>query len=628
MCGIAGIVDFSGIAESDPSRVRRAIARLRHRGPDSAGFFDGPAVVLGHARLSIIDLSAAANQPLPNEDGTVQAVVNGEIYNFRELRRDLEAHGHVFRSDSDSEVVVHGWEEWGADLAGRLEGMFALALWDGERQTLLLARDRLGQKPLYFAMGRNARRIVFASELPGLLELLEEKPRLDPVARDAYFTFGYVPDPYSIYEGVRKLAPGHRLVLDPQPGGGDPVCYWDPLEKWTVRPARAAGVGEAAERLEEYLHRAVASHLVSDVPIGCFLSGGIDSSLITAVAARQRPGVKTFTVAFDFADYDESPYAEKIAAVLGTEHVSVRCGVREALDIIPRIPVVYGEPYADSSAVPTLLLCREAKKEFTVALSGDAGDELFWGYNRYEHYRRFALMNPALRAFRGAAGRVLSLPVVPRRVRNIARGLRYYRGFAEFAVLFGGIFHLIKFEQLRGGRFDLERTALPEAARRCRRAGMDPLLWGPRLDLFSYLPGDILVKVDRASMRYALEVRAPLLDAPLVDWALGLPASVLAGRRGDRKKPLRRLLAKYLPAALWERPKQGFGAPIGEWLRGPLNPMLHDWLAPDRLRRESLFRVDFVQKLIRDHEQRRKANEYYLWTLMMWEAWRHEAGMD
>ncbi len=624
MCGIAGIIDSGGVRCDDRMRVERAVALLRHRGPDAVGFFSDPAVLLGHARLSIIDLSPAANQPLPNEDGLVQAVVNGEVYNFRELRRKLEGKGHVFRSNSDSEVVVHGWEEWGEGMVERLRGMFALAVWDSGRRALLLARDRLGQKPLYYSRMPGVGRLAFASELPALLELLAEKPAVSAVARDAYFTFGYVPDPYSIYEGVRKLSPGRLLLFRADSATSAESVYWDPIEI-TGKAARRPGPGtaaEAAEQLDELLNRAVASHLVSDVPLGCFLSGGIDSSLITAVAARQRPGLQTFTVSFDFADYDESPHAERIGRFLRTAHTTVHCGVREALEIVPRIPRVYGEPYADSSAVPTLLLCREAKKNFTVALSGDAGDELFWGYNRYEHFRRFALLHPALRLFRHTAGRVLSLPPMPRRFQEKARGLSRYRGFAEFALLFGGIFHLIKFEQLRGGAFDLDRTPLPEAARRCRRAGVDPLLWGPRLDLYSYLPGDILVKVDRASMQHALEVRVPLLDAGVVDWALGLPAAALVGRPGDRKKPLRLLLGKYLPAELWERPKQGFGAPAGDWLRGPLNDMLHDLLAPERLRREGLFRVDFIQRLIAEHEQRRKANEYYLWALLMWELWR------
>lgn len=622
VCGIAGISTAESIAPTDRRRVEQAVVRLRHRGPDAAGFFADTACVLGHARLSIIDLSPAANQPLPNEDNTVQAVVNGEIYNFRELRTALESQGHVFRSESDSEVVVHGWEAWGEAMVERLHGMFALAVWDAAQRRLLLARDRLGQKPLYYSFDPQHRTITFASELPALLTLLDRTPAISPVARDAYFTFGYVPAPYSIYEGIRKLGPGRRLSFVADSATLRETVYWDPVDASRPPSSGPTDPAEVTAQLDTLLDRAIETHLVSDVPLGCFLSGGIDSSLIAAVAARRRPALQTFSVAFDFADYDESPFAEKIAETLRTSHTTVHCGVRDALDIIPQLPDIYGEPFADSSAIPTRLLCREAKKNFTVALSGDAGDELFWGYNRYEHYRRFALMHPALRLFRLTATRVFSNPPFPRALRERANGLRYYRGFAEFALLFGGIFHLIKFEQLRGGAFDLDRTLLPDAARRCRQVGIDPLLWGPRLDLYSYLPGDILAKVDRASMQSALEVRVPLLDAEVVDWALRLPSSALTGGRGDRKRPLRALLEKYVPRALWERPKHGFGAPIGEWLRGPLNDMLHDYLAPERLRREGLFRVDFVQRLIADHEQGRKANEYYLWTLLMWETWR------
>jgi len=626
MCGIAGILDAAGVRPEDRGKVERAVERLRHRGPDAAGFFADPAAILAHARLSIIDLSPAANQPLPNEDGTVQVVVNGEVYNFRELRTKLEGKGHVFRSHSDSEVVVHGWEEWGCDLVRHLNGMFALAVWDASSRRLFLARDRFGQKPLYYAHDSKRFRTAFASELPALLELLPRRPEVSPAARDAYFTFGYVPDPWCIYEGVQKLEPGASLLIDPDRRTLCREQWWDPIEETARSPQRPDTLDAAADHILEALEEAVRTHLVADVPLGCFLSGGIDSSLIAALAARERANLQTFTVAFDFASYDESPFAERIAQYLGTRHTTVRCTAAEALEIIPRIPEVYGEPYADSSAVPTLLLCREARKAFTTTLSGDAGDELFWGYERYEHYRRFALMHPALRLFRLTAGRILALPPFPRRLRERARGLRYYRDFADFAMLFAGIFHLIKFEQLRGGVFDLRQTRLPKAARRCRELRIHPLLWGPRLDLYSYLPGDILVKVDRASMRYALEVRIPLLDAEVASRALSLPPSTLCGARGDRKRVLRRILSRFLPRELWERPKHGFGAPIDEWLRGPLNEMLHDYLAPSRLQAEGLFNIPFVERLIADHEQRRKANEYYLWNLLMWEMWRDAFG--
>lgn len=620
MCGIAGICR-TALRPDDVQRTSAAVARMRHRGPDDTGFYADAFCSLGHARLSIIDLSPAGRQPMASEDGQVQGVINGELYNFRDLRRQLEGRGHVFSSHSDSEVAVHGYEEWGHGVFDRLHGMFALAVWDARERRLLLGRDPLGQKPLYYHVGPAGRCLMFASELPALLRCLDSRPAVSAYARDAYFTFGYVPDPHSIYEGIAKLSPGNWLSFHPMGGACETGVYWDPLSAASPRQAGAIDEEELADELQELLGRAVGTHLVSDVPLGCFLSGGIDSTLITALAARQRPGLQTFTVAFDFAEFDESPHAGAIASELGTEHTVVRCSAEQALEIIPDLPGIYGEPYSDPSAIPTVLLCRQAKRNFTVALSGDAGDELFWGYDRYEHYRRYPMLERLPPALRHAAAGVLRSVPCSRKARALGQALAY-GDFAEFALLFGGIFHRIKFPLLRGEPFDLGGTVLPAVAERCRDLGVPELMRGPRLDLYSYLPGDILVKVDRASMRTALEVRVPLLDVKVVEWALSLPVEALVGARGDRKRPLRRLLGRVLDERLWQRPKQGFGAPVGHWMKGPLRSMVHDLLAPDRLRREGILEPGFVQELIDDHERGRKNNEYYLWTLLMWEMWR------
>ena len=620
MCGVAGICR-AALQADDAQRTASAVEGMRHRGPDDSGFFADASCSLGHARLSIIDLSPAGRQPMASEDGQVQAVVNGEIYNFLDLRRALEGRGHVFRSHSDSEVIVHGYEEWGSSVFGRLHGMFALAVWDARERRLLLGRDPLGQKPLYYHLDSGGRCLMFASELPALLPCLDSRPPVSAYARDAYLTFGYVPDPHCIYDGIAKLSPGTWLSFRPMAQTWHTEAYWDPLSAATPRRAGTIDEDELADELQDLLGRAVGTHLVSDVPLGCFLSGGIDSTLITALAARQRPGLQTFSVAFDFAEFDESPHAEAIAAELGTDHTTVRCSSEQALDIIPNLPAIYGEPYSDPSAIPTVLLCREAKRNFTVALSGDAGDELFWGYNRYEHYRRYPVLErvpPTLR--RAAAGILQSVPG-SRKARALGRALAY-RDFAEFALLFGGIFHRIKFPRLRGELFDLGGTVLPGVAERCRELKVPDLLCGPRLDLYSYLPGDILVKVDRASMLTALEVRVPLLDVQVIEWALSLPVAALVRTRDDRKRPLKRLLGRLVDERLWRRPKQGFGAPVGHWMRGPLRDMLHDLLSPARLQREGIFDLGFVRELIDDHEHGRKNNEYYLWTLLMWEMWR------
>ena len=620
MCGIAGICR-PGLLEGDAQRTAAAVELLRHRGPDDTGFFTDQACALGHARLSIIDLSPAGRQPMASEDGQVRAVVNGEVYNFLDLRRDLETRGHVFSSHSDSEAAVHGYEEWGSDLFGRLHGMFALAVWDARERRLVLARDHLGQKPLYYHVEPAGRCLMFASELPALLRCLDSRPSISGYARDAYFTFGYVPDPHCIYEGVAKLPPGTWLAYQPTERTCTTTVYWDPLTASVPREGGAIEDDQVADELQELLGEAVSTHLVSDVPLGCFLSGGIDSTLITALAAQQRPGLQTFTVAFDFAEFDESPYAEAIASELGTEHTVIRCSAEQALDIVPDLPGIYGEPYSDPSAIPTVLLCRQAKHNFTVALSGDAGDELFWGYDRYEHYRRYPALERLPKSMRRAAAGLLQAVPGWRKARALGRALAY-ADFAEFALLFGGIFHRIKFPLLRGAPFELGGTVLPDVAQRCCDMELPVLLRGPRLDLYSYLPGDILVKVDRASMRTALEVRVPLLDVAVIEWALSLPVEALVRARGDRKRPLKRVLRRLVDESLWQRPKQGFGAPVGRWLNGPLRGMLRDLLAPARLRQEGIFDVPFVQTLIDDHEHGRKNNEYYLWTLLMWEMWR------
>jgi asparagine synthase (glutamine-hydrolysing) len=560
MCGIAGVASAGAAVLGGASGAAGAMAdALVHRGPDDCGVWESAdgAIALSHRRLSIIDLSPLGRNPM-SWDGRLWITFNGEVYNFRELRRELEADGCRFRSQTDTEVVLAAYDRWGVEALDRLAGMFAFALWDAPRRRLWLVRDRVGKKPLYYSELQGALR--FASEIKALLADRGLPRDLDSDALGLYLRYGYVPSPYSIYRSVRKLPPAHYLLWEH--GRTTVRRYWDPLH--FVGGRRTISEPDAERELDERLSLAVRQRLISDVPLGGFLSGGVDSSLIVALMKEQSESrVRTFTIRFQNPKFNEADHAAAVARHLGTEHHEETCDEGQMLSVVDRLVDMFDEPFADSSAVPTFLVSRIARHFATVALSGDGGDELFFGYPRYKFYALaagvLAVPRPVKRAAALGADR---LPT--RRLKRIAAVLRSdetdgYGGFVSWWSP-SEIVQLI-------GRPPLSGPLYADALARLGHLSRDDR--GGLLDLVSYLPEDILTKVDRASMAVSLEVRAPLLDHRVIEFALGLPAS-LKKRRRTTKWLLRQLLYKRVPRELIERPKMGFGVPLGDWFRGPL----------------------------------------------------------
>ena len=622
MCGIAGFAD--PIADEsrlpgDERLLRHMCAVIRHRGPDDEGVRVDGGVGLGMRRLSIIDL-ATGHQPIRNEDASVWVVFNGEIYNFRELRRDLERRGHRFATSSDTEVIVHGYDEWGEGVFSRLQGMFAIALWDRPAAALLLARDRLGIKPLYYAE-RGGGRLLFGSELKSLLAAGEIDRELDPAALEHYLAFLYTPPDQSILRGVRKLPPGHLLRW--RKGAVRVHAYWRPPVD--ERPLEAP---EAEAALLEHLRRAVRSHLVSDVPLGAFLSGGIDSSLVVGLMAEasDRP-VKTFSIGFDEPAYDELDAARTVARHFGTDHHEFV--VRpDALAIADRLVAHFDEPFGDSSAIPTWYVSELARRHVTVVLSGDGGDELFGGYDRYLPHPLVAgfdrLSLPGARQIAGVIGRRLPRGATGRRfLQHVAQPQveRYidavsFFGAEDRAALLA--------PALRHGE-----GPSPERRLAAHFARSAHLPFGSRMmhaDLVTYLPEDILTKVDRMSMAHSIESRVPLLDHRLVEFALSLPLD-LKIRDGVRKRILKDVGRRLLPESILTRRKQGFAVPLAVWCRGRLREAFSDVLRSTRLRQRGYFEAREIDRLLDEHLAGRRDHELRLWQLFMFELW-HRAYMD
>lgn len=633
MCGIVGIVDVTGAGPIDRGLLAAMNDIQAHRGPDGAGLHVEPGVGLGHRRLSIIDLEAG-RQPMYNEDESVCVVFNGEIYNFRELVPELEALGHRFRTHSDTEVIVHGWEAWGPACVERFNGMFAFALWDRNRQELFLARDRLGVKPLYYAFIEPGQ-LVFASELKALQQHPGLPTTLSPSAIEDYLTFGYVPEPATIYENVRKLEPGTVLRLDRRTGRHELHRFWDLAR---VRLGGSpANVADAAAELRHRLERATGLRLVADVPLGAFLSGGVDSSAVVATMSRLVSGsVRTCSIAFDDGDYDESAHARRVAALYGTDHSERQVAVDD-FDLLDRLVDIYDEPYADSSAIPTYRVCGAARERVTVALSGDGGDEAFAGYRRYrlfaaeESVRR--RIPPAIRRpVFGLLGRYYpKLDWAPR----VLRGKTTFQALARDSV--GAYLHGVSLTT----RDVRRRLYTPSFASRLQgydsravfdrhvrdREFPDALAMVQYLDVNTYLPGDILTKVDRASMAHSLEVRGPFLDYELLEWAAGLPTD-LKLKGGTGKYILKKGLEADLPEEILYRRKMGFAVPLERWFRGPLRERVHalgdsPWLADT-----GIFERRALKGMISLHLAGRRDYSPGLWSLLMLEGFlRRKSGV-
>lgn len=647
MCGITGAVWTDPKAAVSPETLRRMTDVLAHRGPDDRGQFASelvhragspatPGVALGHRRLSILDL-AGGRQPIANEDGSIQLVFNGEIYNYRDLRRRLEGSGHVFRTAGDTETLIHLYEDEGLDFLRHTVGMFALALWDAPRRRLLLARDRLGQKPLVYRLEKD--RLLFASELKSLLAVPGVPREIDPAALDEYLTFQYVPHPNTIFRGIRKLPPAHLAVYEE--GRLKITRYWSPDprsisthldSKDHIRQLQAAADDPptAVRLLRDTLTEAVRLRLQSDVPLGAFLSGGVDSSVIVALAQQQSDQpVETFSIGFPVPEYDESRFARRVAVHLGTRHHEFHVEP-SAVDVLPKLVWHFDEPFADSSAIPTYYLSQLTRQHVTVALSGDGGDELFAGYPRYRAVRLASRLDRLPAPLR----RLLSTDAW-RRLPSSGRqrsAARYWKRFADA---------LAMSPQRRYAEwvtiFNLERRAtlyreeflaqLPESdpigfllAAYQRWSSRDIVTATSLVDLETYLPCDLMTKVDIASMAHGLECRQPLLDHRVVELAAALPLRMkMRGRR--TKWILRRAFGDLLPREVFTRKKMGFGVPLDRWFRGELRPLLHDVLLDPAALRRGYFRPEAVRQLIREHLDGAFDHAYRLWSLLVLELW-------
>jgi len=636
MCGIVGVIDFSG-RPLEPAWVEGMTRSLVHRGPDDEGYYFNGFVALGQRRLAIIDL-VTGRQPLSNEDGSVWVTFNGEIYNFQELRVRLTSLGHSFKTQSDTEVIVHGYEAWGFDCVRQFRGMFAFALWDEGNRLLFLARDRVGKKPLYYTLADG--RFLAASELQALLQYPGVRREIDATALDDYLTYGYIPAPKTIFRDVYKLPPAHWLALRLLGDGSYRLSverYWE----LTYEPKLVLTEEEAIEGLEEVLTEAVRLRMVADVPLGALLSGGVDSSTVVALMARMadRP-VQTFSIGFDEQDFSELAYARAVAERYGTDHHEMI--VRpDALEVLPKLVRHYGEPYADSSAVPTYYVARMARPFVTVVLNGDGGDECFAGYDRYagtliaEQYRQLpGWLQKASRTFARTIPPGLPQGHRLRRIRRfleaaaLPSGLRYVRWVSTLPAERRQEIYTDEFcRELNGYRAE---TWLLGLWTTFEQAGLHPLDLQLAVDVHSYLPYDLLVKMDIATMANSLEARSPFLDHRVMEFCARLPVHYKMKMPTLRKSVwiskylLKRMAERLVPAGNLYRRKMGFGVPVGEWLRGPLRSWLQDALLSSRPHIRRYFRPQVLRTLVEEHLDRRQDHTYPLWALLWLEVWHQE----
>lgn len=631
MCGITGMFDTRGRRDLDRALLRRMNDSQSHRGPDGEGEHHEPGVALGHRRLSIIDI-ATGQQPLFNEDRSVVVTFNGEIYNYQQLIPELQALGHVFHTRSDTEVIVHAWEAWGERCVDRFRGMFAFALFDRNKDTLFVARDRLGVKPLFYSLLSDGT-FIFGSELKSLLVHPQLRRDMDPAAIEEYFALGYVAEPRTIFSGTYKLPPAHTLTLrrgQPMPA---PVEYWDPR----LTLGASITVEEACEELHRRLEESIRLRMISEVPLGAFLSGGVDSSAVVATMARiSTEPVNTCSIAFDDPAYDETRFAQIVADRYKTRHY-VETVASDDFGLVDQLAALYDEPYADSSAIPTYRVCQLARKHVTVALSGDGGDESFGGYRRYrlhmmEEKMRSALPLALRRPLFGALGRLYpKADWAPR----VFRAKTTFQAIARTSVeaylnsvsiiredMRETLFSPALKSQLQGYRVDAVFD------RHAAKAGTDdPLALVQYLDLKTYLVGDINTKVDRASMAHSLEVREPLMDHPLVEWLGTLPSS-LKVRGQEGKYLLKKAMEPHLPHDIMYRPKMGFAVPLARWFRGPLRQRVQDGILGSTLADTGFFDRKVLQHMVDAHLSGARDYSAPLWTTLMFESFLRNVVTD
>ncbi len=623
MCGITGIFDTKGKRDIERAVLQRMNESQHHRGPDEGDLHIEPGVGLGHRRLSIIDLSTG-QQPLFNEDGSVVVVFNGEIYNYQELIPELQALGHVFHTRSDTEVIVHAWESWGRDCVKRFRGMFAFALWDRNQETFFLARDRLGVKPMHYAILQDGT-LLFGSELKSLLAHGGLNRNVDPCAIEEYFALGYVAEPRTIFRQARKLAPAHTLVIRRGAVIEEPQEYWDVRFSLDQQISSEEACSELVARLQE----SVRLRMIAEVPLGAFLSGGVDSSAVVAMmAGLSGAPVNTCSIAFSDPSFNESEFAQLVADRYHTNH-RVDLVESDDFDLIDTLARLYDEPYADSSAIPTYRVCQLARKHVTVALSGDGGDETFGGYRRYklhlmEERMRAALPLGVRKPVFGALG---SLYPKADWAPRMFRAKTTFEAMARDSV--AAYFHSMSLirdpmrEQLYSNSFKAELggyNAKEVFMRHAARAGTDdPLGLIQYIDMHTYLVGDINTKVDRASMAHSLEVREPLMDHKLVEWVATLPSS-LKMRGSEQKYMLKKSMEPHLPDSVLYRPKMGFAVPLARWFRGPLRERLRSALIDGRMAESGMFNQGAIDTILKQHESGVRDHSTPIWTLLMFDA--------
>ncbi|HBP28936.1 MAG: asparagine synthase (glutamine-hydrolyzing) [Advenella sp.] len=629
MCGIVGLV---GRFEHKETLLAQSCGRIAHRGPDSHGFWEDTdnGVAFGHVRLAIQDLSEQGHQPMPSADQRFMLVFNGEIYNHPQLRQALEQDGytHAWRGHADTETILAGLMIWGVqETLKRMVGMFAIAVWDRQTRNLVLARDRFGEKPLYYGYAPDG--LMFASELKALMPLPGFDAHLNRDAIALFLRHNYIPAPHSVFTQVRKLLPGTWVSLSPdQIDAGnwpEPQPYWSALEVARSQPrAQFARDDDAVDGLDRVLRQAIRGQLLSDVPLGAFLSGGIDSSLIASLTREEAAGtLKTFSIGFTEPEYNEAEYAAEVARHLGTDHTELYVSGQDSLDLIPALPQMYDEPFADSSQIPTALVMRMARQQVTVALSGDAGDELFGGYSRYKRVQQWwakrervpAGLQAPLRAGARVAASLLSGPRAEKfgkleQVLGANNMVAFYRQFVSY---WQDPASLVK--------------GATEPASAFSQAPLDSLLdTMMAIDTVSYLPDDILVKVDRAAMAVSLETRVPLLDHRVYEFAWSLDEKYKL-RGNDSKWILKQLLYRHVPPQMLDRPKKGFSVPMGQWLRGPLRQWGEQLLALPRLEAQNLLDAQRVREVWMQHQSGQVDNSARLWGILMLQAWLDEYGI-
>jgi asparagine synthase (glutamine-hydrolysing) len=628
MCGIAGIVALRN--EGIRDKLVKMTNALSHRGPDGEGFFvhhdDNNSIGLGHRRLSIIDLSTSANQPM--EYNGLHIVFNGEIYNYNEIRNELIGLGHNFKTHSDTEVILHSWREWKEECIVKWKGMFSIVLFDQLEQKLFCIRDRAGVKPFYYYLGMNV--FLFASELKALVANSAFRKKLNRSAVASFLQYGYVSQPHSIYEDVYKLPAGHLLQYDLRENGYQVRQYWNVYDYYN-KPKLNISLPDAIRETEKILTKAFKYRMVADVPVGVFLSGGYDSSCVTALLQKNASEkIKTFTIGTADDKLNEAPYAKEIAKHLGTEHTEYYCTHKEALEIIPELPYYYDEPFADSSAIPTILVSRLARKKVTVALSADAGDEIFAGYNRYDYISRYggkisSIPRP-IRKLAATAMESISSEKIPylRDKQNFhsrydkLKNLLNDPSPAELLKNLSQVFTSKEIKELFNEPVSELTTA--HNSIELKSGYSDPLSYMMAIDYQTYMVDDILHKVDRATMSVSLEGREPFLDQDIIEWAAQIP-SEHKYYNGQKKFILKQIVHKYIPKEIMERPKMGFGIPMERWLSSELKELVLEHLSEKNLNVHGLFNTTVVNKLLTDFFKGRKEKHLKIWYLLMFQMW-------